>query len=103
MILLIDNYDSFTYNLTQYIDNFAEVKVLRNDDAGLYQAAKKADALGLPPHAPVLAEHLRFPAAAQMSLRSPGEGSFLKIALFVPAAKGCRHRKIGRASCRERV
>ena len=32
MILLIDNYDSFTYNLYQYIGIFAEdVKVVRND------------------------------------------------------------------------
>ena len=49
MILLIDNYDSFTYNLAQYIGNFVEVKVLRNDDAGLYQATEKADALVLSP------------------------------------------------------
>lgn len=32
MILLIDNYDSFTYNLYQYIGEFAEVKVARNDE-----------------------------------------------------------------------
>lgn len=31
MILLIDNYDSFTYNLYQYIGEFAPVKVVRND------------------------------------------------------------------------
>lgn len=31
MILLIDNYDSFTYNLYQYIGEFAKVKVVRND------------------------------------------------------------------------
>ena len=32
MILLIDNYDSFTYNLAQYLGELgAEVKVLRND------------------------------------------------------------------------
>lgn len=49
MILLIDNYDSFTYNLAQYIGNFAEVQVLRNDDAALYAAAEAADALVLSP------------------------------------------------------
>ena len=31
MIVLIDNYDSFTYNLYQYLSEFAEVKVFRND------------------------------------------------------------------------
>ena len=41
MILLIDNYDSFTYNLAQYIGNFAEVQVLRNDDPNLYEEATR--------------------------------------------------------------
>ena len=32
MILLIDNYDSFTYNLYQYIGNFTpDIRVVRND------------------------------------------------------------------------
>ncbi len=31
MVLLIDNYDSFTYNLYQYIAEFCEVVVYRND------------------------------------------------------------------------
>ena len=32
MILLIDNYDSFTYNLYQYIGIFRpDIKVVRND------------------------------------------------------------------------
>ena len=32
MILVIDNYDSFTYNLVQYLGELgAEVKVFRND------------------------------------------------------------------------
>ena len=34
MILLIDNYDSFTYNLYQYLSELgAEVEVVRNDEA----------------------------------------------------------------------
>ena len=33
MILLIDNYDSFTYNLYQYLSELgAEVEVVRNDE-----------------------------------------------------------------------
>ena len=48
MILLIDNYDSFTYNLAQYIGNFAKVQVLRNDDLNLYEEAEKADGLVTP-------------------------------------------------------
>ncbi|MFC4652252.1 aminodeoxychorismate/anthranilate synthase component II [Lactococcus nasutitermitis] len=46
-ILIIDNYDSFTYNLAQYVGSLADttVKVLRNNDAKLYEAAEKADAL----------------------------------------------------------
>jgi anthranilate synthase component 2 len=36
MILVIDNYDSFTYNLVQYLGELgAEVRVLRNDEAGV--------------------------------------------------------------------
>lgn len=49
MILLIDNYDSFTYNLAQYLAAFTEVEVLRNDDEGLYQKAQEAEALVFSP------------------------------------------------------
>lgn len=35
MILMIDNYDSFTYNLVQIVKRFAKVQVVRNDDAML--------------------------------------------------------------------
>jgi len=31
-ILVIDNYDSFVYNLVQYIGEFADVDVVRNDE-----------------------------------------------------------------------
>lgn len=36
MVLMIDNYDSFTYNLVQYLGELgAEVKVFRNDEISL--------------------------------------------------------------------
>ncbi len=36
MILMIDNYDSFTYNLVQYLGEIGEeVKVVRNDQIGV--------------------------------------------------------------------
>ena len=49
MILLIDNYDSFTYNLAQYLGTFTDVEVLRNDVGNLEEVAQKADALVLSP------------------------------------------------------
>src|SRR6185295_11016694 len=40
MVLVIDNYDSFTYNLVQYLGELgAEVKVVRNDAATLEDVA----------------------------------------------------------------
>lgn len=43
MILLIDNYDSFTYNLFQYLSELgAEVKVFRNDKITLDEIEKLA-------------------------------------------------------------
>lgn len=35
-ILMIDNYDSFTYNLVHYIEEFgAKVNVVRNDETSI--------------------------------------------------------------------
>ncbi|MGT2845066.1 aminodeoxychorismate/anthranilate synthase component II [Streptococcus hongkongensis] len=45
MILLIDNYDSFTYNLAQYVSEKADVLVLKNDDPDLVKVAQEASAL----------------------------------------------------------
>ena len=40
MLLMIDNYDSFTYNLVQYFGELGEdVKVVRNDEATVEQIA----------------------------------------------------------------
>ncbi|MCF7990624.1 MAG: aminodeoxychorismate/anthranilate synthase component II [Thiohalocapsa sp.] len=39
MVLMIDNYDSFTYNLVQYLGELgAEVRVVRNDELGVDEA-----------------------------------------------------------------
>ena len=35
MILIVDNYDSFAYNLVQYVGEFDDVVVRRNDDVDL--------------------------------------------------------------------
>ncbi len=38
MILMIDNYDSFTYNIVQYcLELGADLKVIRNDELSLEQ------------------------------------------------------------------
>jgi anthranilate synthase/aminodeoxychorismate synthase-like glutamine amidotransferase len=43
MLLLIDNYDSFTYNLFQYLGELGEeVWVTRNDEVSLDEIAKKS-------------------------------------------------------------
>lgn len=41
MILMIDNYDSFTYNLVQYLGELKQqVKVVRNDQIGISEIAQ---------------------------------------------------------------
>ena len=40
MLLLIDNYDSFTYNLVQYLSELDDVKVRRNDGVSVRDIAK---------------------------------------------------------------
>jgi anthranilate synthase component 2 len=45
MILVLDNYDSFTYNLVQYLGELgAEVKVIRNDEATVDEVARMSPA-----------------------------------------------------------
>jgi anthranilate synthase/aminodeoxychorismate synthase-like glutamine amidotransferase len=51
MVLVIDNYDSFTYNLVQYLGELgAEVHVMRNDTVTLEEIADaKADRIVISP------------------------------------------------------
>ena len=45
MLLMIDNYDSFTYNLVQYLGELGEeVRVVRNDELSVEQIRKLAPA-----------------------------------------------------------
>jgi anthranilate synthase component 2 len=45
MLLMIDNYDSFTYNLVQYLGELGEeVKVVRNDELTVEEIARLAPA-----------------------------------------------------------
>lgn len=52
-VLLVDNYDSFTYNLVHYLQDLSpdvDVEVVRNDDLTVEEAlAKGADAIVLSP------------------------------------------------------
>lgn len=67
MILLIDNYDSFTYNLYQYLGELGEeIKVVRNDQITLEEIEKldpEAIVLspgpGRPEHAGIMVEVIR--------------------------------------------
>ena len=43
MILVVDNYDSFTYNLVQYLGELgAEIEVRRNDQTTLEEVGRMA-------------------------------------------------------------
>ena len=63
-VLLIDNYDSFTWNLAQLLGEGAEVTVIRND-AITVEAARAYDRIvlspgpGLPAHAGIMPQLLR--------------------------------------------
>ena len=74
MILIIDNYDSFTYNLYQLVGKYTDdIKVIRNDKTTINEIEKLN-----PTHIII----------------SPGPGNPENEEDF---------GKIGRASCRERV
>jgi anthranilate synthase/aminodeoxychorismate synthase-like glutamine amidotransferase len=49
MILLIDNYDSFTYNLVQLAGDKTELMIVRNDSPTLMAYAEKAEGIIISP------------------------------------------------------
>lgn len=81
MIVLVDNYDSFTYNLVQYLRELApdrQVRVVRND------AATVAEILGLAPRALVLSPGPGVPEAAGVCvelIRAAGAVPLLGVCL----------------------
>ena len=88
MILMIDNYDSFTFNLVQYLGELgAEVKVVRNDEIGLDEAAR------LKPAYIVISPGPCTPTEAGISL-----GAISRFAGEVPILGVCLgHQAIGQA------
>lgn len=67
-VLVIDNYDSFAYNLVQYLGELgAEVKVVRND------RATTAELLAEPPDRAVISPGPRTPTDAGISLAASRE------------------------------
>ncbi len=49
MILVVDNYDSFTYNLVQMLGPYADVRVARNDRPDLPRLLREADGVVISP------------------------------------------------------
>lgn len=77
MLLLIDNYDSFTYNLVHYLGELgAEVKVVRND------ALSVQDALSMAPEAILLSPGPCDPAQAGICLALTRAAAGAGVPLF---------------------
>jgi anthranilate synthase component 2 len=88
MLLLIDNYDSFTYNLVHYLGELgAEARVVRNDEI------TEAEAFAMKPDAIVMSPGPRDPNAAGICLElvktAPPEMPILGVCLG--------HQTIGQA------
>src|SRR5687768_9842253 len=88
MLLMIDNYDSFTYNLVQYLGELGEdVQVYRNDQISV------ADIGALKPEAIVISPGPCTPNEAGISLEL-----IRKLAPKVPTLGVCLgHQSIGQA------
>ena len=101
MILLIDNYDSFTYNLAQYIGNFAEVKVLRNDNT----ATQRTKGNNNTNNDNRFKYQIKLPAGVALKNIKFYKANAYGTSTEAPIDLGnaTADYEIGRASCRERV
>src|ERR687887_976482 len=88
MLLMIDNYDSFTYNLVQYLAELgAQVRVVRNDELSI------AEVEALAPRAIVISPGPSAPERAGISLEV-----IKRLAGRVPILGVCLgHQAIGQA------
>ena len=88
MILIIDNYDSFTYNLYQYIGKFyQDILVKRNDEITLEEIE------ALAPQAIVISPGPGYPASAGISV-----AAIQKFSGSIPILGVCLgHQSIGEA------
>jgi len=88
MLLMIDNYDSFTYNIVQYLGELnAEVKVVRNDEISV------DDIAALAPERIVISPGPCTPSEAGISL-----GTIERYAGKIPILGVCLgHQSIGQA------
>ncbi len=66
MILVIDNYDSFTYNLVQYLGQMSELEVVRNDAVSIEDVISRrpsgiviSPGPGRPEHAGIIVDLIR--------------------------------------------
>jgi len=97
MVLVVDNYDSFTYNLVQYLGELgAEVSVMRNDAVALEAIAKApperiviSPGPGRPEEAGVTMALIRHPGRARRSWASVWD---IRRSAPSLAAPSCAHR-----------
>ena len=108
MILLLDNYDSFTYNLVDlFLINNAELKVIRNDEYTLSEIVKlKPDAIvispgpGRPENAGVLMELIKEyePKVPILGICLGHQALCLHFGADLVHAPKCMHGKVSKIS-----